>query len=159
MFIKSYKLTIGQLLIGVLGLVPCLVWAAPKVLVFDQSTWATWQQQKKRPHVLVFSRSDCAHCPAVLKQIALELKQRHLKAGLGVVLMDGIEVAQAIADEPYYKVVNQFYAASVDETKLRYAINPTWPGITPYVAIMDKRGQLHFVMGPPSKALFDQTLN
>ena len=51
--------------------------AAPRqVEAFDASAWPALQAGLKQPAVVVFSTTDCAHCPAVLAQLPTILKQR-----------------------------------------------------------------------------------
>jgi hypothetical protein len=145
---------LGQALLGLTllgGVAPA--GAAPKqVEAFNTQSWATLQAGLKAPAIVVFSSTDCVHCPAVLKQLAAQ--RQKLKAGLIAVVMDqepGSDDAALLAN-PHYRMADRLLAFEGQGQVLRYAVNPQWRGMTPYVALLRPGAAAQFVMGPPSAA-------
>ena len=63
--------------------------AAPRqVEAFDAGAWPALQAGLKQPAVVVFSTTDCAHCPAVLAQLHQHIGRR--RAALIAVVMDSV---------------------------------------------------------------------
>ena len=62
--------------------------AAPKAVeAFDATTWPALQQARQ-PVAVVFTTTDCSHCPAVVEQLARAVQQRRDGARLVTVVMD-----------------------------------------------------------------------
>ncbi len=132
--------------------VPFYAHAAPKTIEqFDGKTWQQFQTTLSRPSIVVFSTTDCAHCPAVIEKMAAEIKQRKVRAALLVVLMDG-EGNKAVLRDPHYQKVNRLFEFSGQTSVLQYAVDPTWRGVTPYVALFSKTGAPKLIAGNPSVA-------
>ncbi|MBP7667561.1 MAG: hypothetical protein KA774_11980 [Burkholderiaceae bacterium] len=142
-----------------LASVALAVQAAPPraVEAFDSSTWPALQGELKQPAAVVFTTTDCAHCPAVIQGLARTLQQRHLPAGLVVVVMDlapGENDAALLADL-HYRPADRLLAFDGQAAALRYGVNPQWRGVTPYVALLAPKAQTLAVTGPPSAADLD----
>lgn len=146
-------------LTGLLATVALAAQAAPPRAVepFDGNTWPALQAQTSRPAAVVFTTTDCAHCPAVIQGLARTLQQRHLPARLMVVVMDqapGENDAALLADA-HYRVADQLLAFDGQAAALRYGVNPQWRGVTPYVALLAPKAPARTVTGPPSQSDLD----
>ncbi len=134
-------------------------WAAPATSVepFDEHSWAALQSQLKQPAAVVFTTTDCAHCPAVIQSLATTLRRGHLKAGLWVVVMDmapGEDDAALLADN-HYRAANRLLAFDGQALRLRHGVDPNWRGMTPYVALLRPAQPAVTVVGPPSAQQVD----
>jgi hypothetical protein len=128
------------------------VGAAPRAVeAFDPGTWATLQADKALPSVVVFTTTDCAHCPAVIEQLAGELRQRRLGATLVAVVMDqapGEDDAALLADT-HYQAAHRVLAFAAPAAALRHQVQPRWRGVTPFVAFINPPAATLTVAGPP----------
>ena len=100
----------------------------------------------------MFTTTDCAYCPAVLQQLADEIRQRKLDAALVAVVMDvgpGQDDARLL-DDPHHRDVDRLLAFSGQGPALRHAVNPAWRGVTPYIVFLAKGAAPKWVTGPPS---------
>ena len=138
----------------VAGLVAQQGMAAPRAVeAFDKDSWAALQSGLKQPAVVVFSTTDCAHCPAVVDGLARDIRQRQLKAQLLTVVMDAApgEDDAALLKHPHYARANQLFAFSGQAPALRHSVEPKWRGVTPYVVFLAPGQAPRAVTGPPSK--------
>ncbi len=156
MFAKSPHLenAMGKLLLSLSLLGGALTAsAAPQQLeVFNAAAWGQLQAGLKTPAIVVFSSTDCVHCPAVLKDLAAQ--RQEMKTQLIAVVMDqepGSDDA-ALLTNPHYRMADRLLAFDGQGQVLRYAVNPQWRGMTPYVALLRPGAAPQFVMGPPSPA-------
>lgn len=125
--------------------------AAPQaVLPFTARTWADLEQAATRPMVVVFSTTDCAHCPKVIDDLADAIGKSHSRIRLVVVVMDGAGKGKALHADPHYRKAKELYVFADDDMKLRYSINRDWRGLTPYVALIPPDGAPSFHVGYPS---------
>lgn len=126
--------------------------AAPKAVeAFDATTWPALQQARQ-PMAVVFTTTDCSHCPAVVEQLAQTVQQRRDGARLITVVMDmppGEADAQLLATA-HYRRCDRLMAFDGPVATLRYQVNPAWRGVTPYVALLRPGQPVKFVMGAPS---------
>lgn len=131
------------------------VQAGPKqVEAFDAPAWQALQTSGK-PAVLVFSTTDCAHCPVVFKQLSQQIRQRQLKAPLVAVVMDvppGEDDAGLLAS-PHHGQANRLMAFAGQSQALRFAVDPAWRGVTPYVVFLAPGQAPVKVVGPPKPAV------
>ena len=126
------------------------VQAAPqKIEAFDAQSWQRLQSTLPRPSVVVFSSTDCTHCPVTIASIAEQLKQRKTQLPLIVVVMDGDEQPGLLQD-PHYRQASRLFVFKGQSAALQYTINPKWRGITPYVALLPQAGDVRLVLGQPS---------
>ena len=142
------------LLAGIVLSAPA-AWSAPRAInPFIAETWQELSLSARRPMVVVFSTTDCTHCPAVIDSLAASIHASRSAARLVVVVMDGAGQEQALRGDPHYRKANVLYAFDGDATALRFRINPDWRGVTPYVALIPAVGTTHFYTGaPPRDAL------
>jgi hypothetical protein len=132
--------------------------SAIKIETFDQHTWQRMQKELPRPATVIFSTTDCAHCPAIIASMAEQLKNRKPHVPLVVVVMDGANQADLL-QEPHYQPANRLFVFKGQTAALQYSINPNWRGITPYVALLPRSGEIKLVMGKPSAIEMDEWLN
>ena len=126
------------------------VQAAPqKIEAFDAQSWQRLQSTLPRPSAVVFSSTDCTHCPLTIASIAEQLKQRKMQLPLIVVVMDGDEQSGLLQD-PHYRQASRLFVFRGQSAALQYTINPKWRGITPYVALLPQAGDVRLVLGQPS---------
>lgn len=125
--------------------------AASKIESFDTHTWQRMQKELSRPAVVIFSTTDCGHCPAIIASMAEQVKNRKPTVPLVVVVMDGDGQADLL-QEPHYQTANRLFTFKGATAALQYGINPNWRGITPYVALLPRMGagEIKLVMGKPS---------
>ena len=148
MFIKFSDITrcLASLALSIAG----VVHAAPgAVRDFERGTWQQMTQTFARPAVVVFTTTDCAYCPAVIEALAKDLKKGKSKARLAVVVMDGAEHLESVKADPHYRKADALYAFDGQASALRYAVNPDWRGMTPYVAMLLRTGETKFFVGSP----------
>jgi cytosine/adenosine deaminase-related metal-dependent hydrolase len=130
--------------------------AAPlQVEAFDLQAWQALQASGGNTTTtgtaVVFTTTDCAYCPAVLQQLAKEIRQRKMNATLVAVVMDvapGQDDALLLND-PHHRDVDRLLAFSGQAAALRHAVNPAWRGVTPYVVFLAKGAAPRWVTGPP----------
>lgn len=130
--------------------------AAPqKIEAFDAQSWQRFQAELPRPSAVVFSTTDCTHCPAAIATVAQQLKKGKKKIPLIVVVMDGDGHPQLLQDA-HYRQASRLFVFAGQTAALQYAVNPKWRGITPYVALLPENGAATLIAGTPSKQEFAQ---
>lgn len=159
----------ARVLVGALAVAPAPAWAiavtlmallaplaagaAPRgVEAFDAGQWRALQATLKQPTVVVFSATWCPNCPAVIEELAQDLRERGLAAPLLVVVMD---VAPGEADakllrQTHYRVADRLFAFAGPAPALRYGVDPAWRGVTPFVALLKPGAPPRLVSGPPA---------
>ncbi|MEQ1807064.1 MAG: hypothetical protein ABL900_16930 [Burkholderiaceae bacterium] len=132
--------------------------AAPRnVEAFDAATWPALQAALEQPAVVVFSTTDCVHCPAVIEQLVRDIRKRKLKATSIAVVMDVApgESDSTLLRNAEYRKTDRLFAFVGQAPPLRYAIDPRWRGVTPYVVFLAPNVPAVRVTGPPSREDFD----
>ncbi|MEJ6007350.1 hypothetical protein WG899_17520 [Paucibacter sp. AS339] len=129
--------------------------AAPKqVEAFRADEWQSLQAQLKQPAIVVFSSTDCVHCPGVLQDLAANRQRQRLKVPVIAVVMDqepGSDDAALLAN-PHYRRADRLMAFEGQSAVLRHAVNPQWRGMTPYIALLKPGATARFIIGPPDAA-------
>ncbi len=151
---KRYKLAGALLLTGV------MFQAQAGERTIEMFTGQSWQQLQKtlpRPAAVIFSTTDCGHCPAVIAAMAKQSKNHRPEVALVVVVMDGAGQPDLLR-EPHYQAANRLFVFHGQTAALQYSINPDWRGVTPYVALLPRTGETKLVMGSPSTSAMDQWL-
>ena len=118
------------------------------VLPFDEKTWAQLLSQGPRPAAYLFTTSYCSTCPAAFAVLHEAVKSRAKKPPLSAVMMD-VAGPQALRHARHFKGMTQMYAFDGFEPAIRQAVDPNWPNVTPYVVLVDGKGQTQRVIGPP----------
>lgn len=143
-------------LLAVLGALLATVataFAAPQdILPFVAETWSELGRSPQRPMAVVFSTTDCVHCPKVIDNLAATIRKSGSRARLVVVVMDGAGQEAALLADRHYRQANALYAFVGDGMALRFKVNPDWRGLTPYVALIPATGETRFHTGPPPAA-------
>ena len=125
--------------------------AAPRtILPFTADTWADLVHSPSRPMAVVFSTTDCVHCPKVIDSLADAIRKSRSAVRLVVVVMDGAGQEKALRADRHYRKARVLYAFDGDAMALRFKVNPDWRGLTPYVALIPAAGEARFHTGPPS---------
>lgn len=127
--------------------------AAPRTVeAFDAAQWRALQATLKQPAVVVFSATWCPNCPAVIEELAQDLRERHLAAPLLVVVMDVApgEADAKLLQQAHYRVAERLFAFAGPAPALRYSVDPAWRGATPFVALLTPGAPPRFVTGPPT---------
>jgi hypothetical protein len=107
------------------------------------------QKELPRPSAVIFSTTDCGHCPGVITALAEQISHRKMAIPLVVVVMDG-EGQDDLLHEPHYQNASRLFIFHGQTAALQYGINPNWRGITPYVALLPRVGETKLVLGKPS---------
>ena len=121
--------------------------AAPTIERFDGRTWAELSAAPARPAIVVFSTTDCAHCPAVIRKLASEKSRYATSLSLIAVVMDG---GKDIAGKNPYRLADRLFVFEGNEQALRYSVNPDWRGVTPYIALLTPGQHVKYMVGPPA---------
>lgn len=129
--------------------------AAPQaILPFAADTWRELLHSPLRPMAVVFTTTDCVHCPGAIDSLAAAIRKSGSRVRLAVVVMDGAGQEDALRKDRHYRWANALYAFDGDTTALRFKVNPDWRGLTPYVALIPAAGAAGFHTGsPPAPAL------
>jgi hypothetical protein len=118
------------------------------VLPFDETSWAHALQHGPRPAAYLFTTSYCITCTAAFAVLHDAVKNRAAKPPLNAVMMD-VSGPQALRHARHFKGMTQMYAFDGFEPAIRQAVDPNWPNVTPYVVLVDRKGQTQRVIGPP----------
>ena len=127
------------------------------VLPFDEKTWAHALQHGPRPAAYLFTTSYCSTCPAAFAVLHKAVQSRKDKPELNAVMMD-VAGPQALRHASHFKGMTQMYAFDGFEPAIRQAVDPAWPNVTPYVVLVDAKGQTQRVIGPPSPVMLKRWL-
>ena len=128
------------------------------VLPFDETSWAHALQHGPRPAAYLFTTSYCSTCPAAFAVLHDAVKNRAAKPSLNAVMMD-VSGPQALRHARHFKGMTQMYAFDGFEPAIRQAVDPNWPNVTPYVVLVDARGQTQRTIGPPTPAMIKRWLS
>jgi thiol-disulfide isomerase/thioredoxin len=126
--------------------------AAPAgVEAFDARTWQALRRAVKQPTVVVFSATWCPNCPAVIEDLAQDIRERKLAAPLLAVVMDVApgENDAGLLRHAHYGVTDRLFAFSGQAPALRLSVDPSWRGATPFVVFLAPGKAPRFVTGPP----------
>lgn len=134
---------------------PMQVSAAPPARVepFGDGAWAALGAGVRAPALVVFTTTDCAHCPAAIARMGAAVRQRGGGAQLWVVVMDvspGTDDAALRAD-PHHAPADRLFAFSGTTARLRHQVSPDWRGVTPYVAWLAPGQPARLQTGAPSE--------
>ena len=128
------------------------------VLPFDETSWAHALQHGPRPAAYLFTTSYCSTCPAAFAVLHDAVKNRAAKPPLNAVMMD-VSGPQALRHARHFKGMTQMHAFDGFEPAIRQAVDPNWPNVTPYVVLVDARGQTQRTIGPPTPAMIKRWLS
>lgn len=123
--------------------------AAPAIETFHAGTWAAQFARPARPAVVVFSTTECVHCPGVIRGLADRLRQYKMRGMLVAVVMDGF-TPDELAQHAHYRLADRLMAFEGPLPALRHSVNPAWRGVAPYVAFLLPGLPVDFVVGVPA---------
>ena len=135
--------------------VPGAVSAAPRVEPFDAETWGRLKATLPRPAVVVFTTTYCATCPEVFEGLGTEIRARRPGAPLVAVVLDGEALGRRPRDKHLARADRLFAFRGPQAAALRHAIDPSWRGVTPWVALIAADGSVSFGGGTPTRDRLD----
>ncbi len=124
--------------------------APPAVEPFDKASWPALISGKARPAIVVFTSVSCTHCPGAIARLAARRTAVNPQVKLVVVSMDSEDDAALLRD-PHYAPADRLLSFRGHPQALQYSVNPEWRGMTPYVAFVDGKGGVKFVLGEPKE--------
>jgi hypothetical protein len=129
--------------------------AAPRVEPFDAETWGRLKATLPRPAVVVFTTTYCATCPEVFEGLGTEIRARRPGAPLVAVVLDGEALGHRPRDAHLARADRLFAFRGPQEAALRHAVDPSWRGVTPWVALIAADGSVSFGGGTPTRDRMD----
>jgi hypothetical protein len=85
------------------------------------------------------------------------VKEKGRPVPLMAVMMDA-SGAKALRHASHFKGMTKMYAFEGFEPEIRQSVDPSWPNVTPYVVMIDAKGNLQKVIGPPSPEMLRRWL-
>lgn len=138
---------------SLLALVSGHVLAAPAAVEpFDKSSWPALIAVKSSPAIVVFTSVSCTHCPGAIARLAAKRASTNPRVRLVVVSTDSEDDAALLRD-PHYAPADRLLSFRGHPQALQYSVNPGWRGMTPYVAFVDGKGGVRFVLGEPKESM------
>lgn len=120
-------------------------------LDFREDTWAALLEKGPRPAAYVFTTTYCSTCPDVFDKLSTSVRKSRHKVELAAVVMDA-QGPKALMHAHHYTGVTHLYAFDGFEPVIRKTVDPQWRNVTPYVVLVDRKGGLTRVIGPPDVA-------
>lgn len=146
-----------SVLAALLSLASCAVGAAPAAVEsFDKSSWPALLRSEL-PTIVMFSSVSCTHCPGALARLAAKRRAAASRTRLVVVSVDADDESPLIAD-PHYAPADRLMMFRGSTPALLYSVNPDWRGMTPYLAYLNGRGEVSFVLGEPKDSVLSAWL-
>jgi len=127
------------------------------VIPFDETSWAQLLRGTVRPAAFLFTTSYCATCVQAFDSVQKELRARGARVPVNVVMMD-VEGASAQHHAMLFQGLTTLYAFDGFEPAIRQSVDPAWPNVTPYMVLIDRRGQLQRVLGQPTATVLKRWL-
>lgn len=125
---------------------------------FNATTWGQLLRAGPRPAAYVFTTTYCSACPAVFELLHAHIAAAQRPVELAAVVMDA-QGERALAHARHYRGISRLYAFDGFEPEIRYAVDPKWRNITPYVVLLAEQGTGQRVIGPPDAARLHAWLN
>ena len=126
--------------------------AIKTVVPFDTTSWARLLRTGPRPAAYVFTTSYCSTCPDACDQLQAAVAASNKQVELAAVVMD-VPGARALAHAHHYLGATRVYAFDGFEPEIRQTVDPKWRNITPYIVLIDRKGQIQRTIGPPDAAM------
>ncbi len=134
---------------SLLALMAGSVFAAPAAVEpFDKSSWPALTAARGAAAIVVFTSVSCTHCPGAIARLAAKRTALNPRVKLVVVSMDSDDDAALLRD-PHYAPADRLLSFRGHSQALQYSVHPGWRGMTPYVAFVDGKGGVKFVLGEP----------
>ena len=129
--------------------------AAPRAVeAFGTDTWQSLQASIRQPTAVVFTATWCATCPALMADLAAQIRQRKMKASVVAVVMDVApgDNDAALVRHPYYRLAERLFAFDGQALAIRDRVDPRWRGAAPYVVLLSPHAAARPSTGMPSAA-------
>lgn len=142
------KLISSTLFAALMIVAPTLAWAKGPV-PFDLDSWPQLVHSAGKAAV-VFTSTHCVHCPGLVADLLRDRNQRQQSYRILVVTTDG--GASDLGKPPYTEADGRYFFRGNTQA-LRYVVNPSWRGVTPYVALIGPGGAQFYSGSPPQDRL------
>lgn len=147
---------LGLWLLAVFTVAPVLAHDPGKerrqVLPFNQSTWSSMMQSGSKPAAYLFTTTYCSVCPQVFAELRAASRTMRPIPALHVVMIDA-QGDEALRHAGHFPGLTRLYAFDGFEPAIREAVDPAWPNVTPYVVLVNVRGQVQRTLGSPNPAM------
>ncbi|PUE14897.1 hypothetical protein B9Z32_10525 [Limnohabitans sp. MMS-10A-178] len=124
---------------------------------FHEKSWAQLLKSGPRPAAYLFTTTYCSTCPAAFDVLHHAVKEKGQAVPLMAVMMDA-SGAKALRHASHFKGITKMYAFDGFEPEIRQSVDPAWPNVTPYVVMIDAKGNAQKVIGPPSPEMLKRWL-
>ncbi len=124
---------------------------------FHEKSWAQLLKDGPKPAAYLFTTTYCSTCPAAFEVLHQAVKEKGRAVPLMAVMMDA-SGAKALRHASHFKGMTKMYAFEGFEPEIRQSVDPAWPNVTPYVVLIDAKGNLQKVIGPPSPDMLKRWL-
>ena len=114
---------------------------------FDLDSWKQLLHTADRAAV-VFTSTHCVHCPGLVAGLLKDRRQQKQTFKVLVVTTDG--GASDLGKAPYNEADGRYFFKGNTQA-LRYSVNPSWRGVTPYVALISSGVGTQCYSGSPSR--------
>lgn len=115
---------------------------------FHEKSWAQLLKSGPRPAAYLFTTTYCSTCPAAFEVLHQAVKEKGQPVPLMAVMMDA-SGSKALRHASHFKGMTKMYAFQGFEPEIRQSVDPAWPNVTPYVVMIDAKGNVQKVIGPP----------
>ena len=124
---------------------------------FHEKSWAQLLKDGPRPAAYLFTTTYCSTCPAAFEVLHQAVKEKGRPVPLMAVMMDA-NGAKALRHATHFKGMTKMYAFEGFEPEIRQSVDPAWPNVTPYVVMIDAKGMVQKVIGPPPPEMLKRWL-
>jgi thiol-disulfide isomerase/thioredoxin len=124
---------------------------------FHEKSWPQFLKEGPRPAAYLFTTTYCSTCPAAFEVLHQAVKEKGKPVPLMAVMMDA-SGTKALRHASHFKGITKMYAFEGFEPEIRQSVDPAWPNVTPYVVMIDAKGNLQKVIGPPSPEMLKRWL-
>ncbi|MCE2666437.1 MAG: thioredoxin family protein [Limnohabitans sp.] len=124
---------------------------------FNEKSWDQLLKNGPRPAAYLFTTTYCSTCPAAFEVLHQAVKEKGRPVPLMAVMMDA-SGAKALRHASHFKGMTKMYAFEGFEPEIRQSVDSAWPNVTPYVVMIDAKGNLQKVIGPPSPEMLRRWL-
>lgn len=131
---------------------------ALSVQPFDETTWSRIVKQGARPAAYLFTTSYCSTCPEAFAVLHSAVVNQSEKIELVAIMMD-VGGTQALRHAAHFHGITALYAFDGFEPAIRQAVDPQWPNVTPYIVLVDRRGEIQKTIGPPTEGMLKRWLS
>jgi thiol-disulfide isomerase/thioredoxin len=131
--------------------------ALGSTLAFHEKSWAQLLKDGPKPAAYLFTTTYCSTCPAAFEVLHQAVKEKGRTVPLMAVMMDA-SGAKALRHASHFKGMTKMYAFEGFEPEIRQSVDPAWPNVTPYVVMIDAKGNVQKVIGPPPAEMLKRWL-